>query len=188
MLGLKGEKAEEFQKANISVRTIREEESGRVRESLSLNTISFLNLIDEEWEEAPLHEYFEETRFLFVVFRKQGGEYLLSGARFWSMPQEHIDGPLRDCWQRTQDVVRAGVELAVVPFGDSDRVENNLPKKSDNPVAHVRPHTSKAWYRFGDGSTRGDSPQFGDELPDGREMTKQSFWLNNDYIHSIISS
>ena len=188
MLGLKGEKAEEFQKANISVRTIREEESGRVRESLSLNTISFLNLNDEEWEEAPLHEYFEETRFLFVVFRKQGGEYLLSGARFWSMPQEHIDGPLRDCWQRTQDVVRAGVELAVVPFGDSDRVENNLPKKSDNPVAHVRPHTSKAWYRFGDGSTRGDSPQFGDELPDGREMTKQSFWLNNDYIHSIISS
>ena len=102
------------------------------------------------------------------------------------MPQSDIEGPLRECWQRTKDVVMEGVELDVVSWGETERVMNNLSAKTDNPVAHVRPHTSKSWYRFADGTTRGESPSYGDVLPDGREMTKQSFWLNNDYVFKII--
>ena len=28
---------------------------------------------------------------------------------------------------------------------------------------------------------------YGDELPDGRVMTKQSFWLNSDYVRAVVS-
>lgn len=187
LLGVRGERAEEFEKANISVRTVRIDETGKVRESMSLNTIVFKELVDEEWENAPLRTYFDETRFLFVSFRAHGDDLVLDGARFWSMPQSDIEGPLRECWQRTKDVLKEGVELAVVSHDGRERVVNNLPKKKDNPVAHVRPHSSKAWYKFADGSVRGDSPSCGDVLPDGREMTRQSFWLNNDYVYGIVS-
>ena len=32
----------------------------------------------------------------------------------------------------------------------------------------------------------GEPDKYGDKLPDGRVMTKQSFWLNNDYVYKII--
>ena len=188
LLGVRGDKAEEFEKANISVRTVRIEETDTVKESLSLDSFKFKELIEEDWDNAPLHNYFEETRFLFVSFRKKNSHLYLAGARFWAMPQVDINGPLYQCWKRTRDVVRAGVEFSVVPWGGSERIENNLPKKTGNPVAHVRPHTAKSWYRFSDGTCRGENPAYGDELPDGREMTKQSFWLNSDYIYSIVST
>ena len=186
MLGLNTEHAEEFEKANISVRTVRIEQHDRVKESLSLDTFSFIDILDEDWDNAPLHEYFEETRFLFVAFQKEEDGLHLKGATFWNMPRADIDGPLRDCWQATKDVITAGVTITKIPWGDSYRFENNLPKKSDNPVAHVRPHTSKAAYRLENGLTIGNINRDADELPDGRAMTKQSFWLNNDYIYEIV--
>lgn len=186
LLGIRGDRAEEFEKANVSVRTVRVRKRGGIKESLSLNTITFMDLIKEHWEESWLREYFEETRFLFVSFKETDDGYVLADARFWSMPQSDIEGPLKECWQRTKDVVTEGVELTEIPWGNGTRIENNLPAKTENAVAHVRPHTSKAWYRFADGTTRGDSPSFGDVLPDGREMTKQSFWLNNDYVYAIV--
>ena len=44
----------------------------------------------------------------------------------------------------------------------------NFPNASENPVCHVRPHAQNA--------------QDTDELPDGRQYSKQCFWLNNHYI------
>lgn len=108
------------------------------------------------------------------------------GATFWSMPRKDIDGPLRSCWQATKDVISNGVSIVEVPRGERTRFENNLPSKTENPVAHVRPHTSKAAYRLEDGRIVGDIEHHADELPDGRAMTKQSFWLNNDYIYEIV--
>ena len=32
------------------------------------------------------------------------------------------------------------------------KVTNNLPGMADNPIVHVRPHTSKAAYKFADGT------------------------------------
>lgn len=187
LLDVRGEKAEEFEKASISVRTVRVNEDGGVTESLSLHGITFMDLMNETWEEASLRQYFEETRFLFVSFQKSKDTLTLSGARFWAMPKRDIEGSLRDCWQKTKDTVAEGVELNIIPRGQSTCVENNLPKKTENPIAHVRPHTSKSWYKFSDGSTRGDNPHCGDRLPDGREMTRQSFWLNSDYVCKIIT-
>ena len=60
--------------------------------------------------------------------------------------------------------IREGVVLEETAGG----VTNNLPKKSESTVAHVRPHG-----RDGDDRL---------PLPDGRMMTKQCFWLNNSYI------
>lgn len=192
LLDVRGGQAEEFRKANISVRTVRIEEGGGVKESLSLNTFDFLELLEENWDDAPLHDYFEETRFLFVSFQKErglpdGAAVRLVGARFWSMPRADIDGPLRECWERTRETIRLGVKLTVKMRSDGKPiVENDLPKMSENPVAHVRPHTSKSAYLLEDGTVINNPERDALPLPDGRRMTKQSFWLNGGYIYDVV--
>lgn len=189
LLGLRGERAEEFEKANVSVRTVRVEERGAIVESLSLDTFKFCDIANQEWDDSALKAYFEETRFLFVSFLKTSEGLRLEGARFWSMPMQDIEGPLRDCWERTKEVVSRGVELEITIRKDGEVViKNNLPKKTDKgSIAHVRPHTSKRAYKLENGFEIGDIERDGDELPDGRIMTQQSFWLNNTYVYGIVS-
>ncbi len=189
LLGVRSGRAEEFEKANISIRAVRLEENGTLKESLSLDTFRFKEIVGQDWESSRLRAYFEETRFLFIVFEKAGGDVRLAGARFWSMPVCEMDGPLRACWERTRDVIERGVKLRV-DIRDDGRVEvrNDLPKMGDaGSIAHVRPHASKSGYRFENGDVIGDPDRYGDELPDGRVMTKQSFWLNRGYVYEIIS-
>lgn len=189
LLGVNGDRAEEFEKANVSVRTVRIEERGTIVESLSLDTFRFRDLVDQDWDDSRLRAYFEETRFLFVSFAKSSEGVKLDGARFWSMSTKDIEGPLRDCWERTKDVIASGVELTVkIGRNGSSTISNNLPKKADaGSIAHVRPHTSKRGYRLEDGSEYGEPDKYGDELPDGRVMTKQSFWLNSEYVYAVVS-
>ena len=188
MLGISGDHAEEFDKGGVSVRTVRIEESGSVKESMSLTTFRFKDLVLEEWDDSPLRNYFEETSFFFVAFRKSSDDVVLAGTKFWSMPESDIEGGLRECWERTKRVINEGVELkAKVLSSGKVTYTNNLPAMADNPVAHVRPHASASAYRFSDGSEVGNVRRDADELPDGRAMTRQSFWLNSGYVYEIVS-
>lgn len=189
LLGVRGERAEEFEKANISVRAVRIEERGTIKESLSLDTFKFKELVEQEWEDAPLRDYFEETRFLFIPFQKQGDRLILATPRFWSMPMADIEGPLHECWKKTKETVLRGVTLELKIRSDGSTViTNDLPGITDGGgVAHVRPHTAKRGYRLKDGSEYGQPDKYGDELPDGQIMTQQSFWLNSEYVYEIVS-
>lgn len=182
MLGVKSERAEEFDKAGVQTKTIRIEESDTIAEDISFPTFKFKELIEESWEESQLHALFEETRFLFIVFKKVGDNYILKGARFWSMPVKDIEGPLHDCWQATIHCAKEAVELTP----KNGRIKSNLPGKSDNPVAHVRPHATAAAYKLEDGTVIGNISRDADELPDGRWMTKQCFWLNKGYVYEFV--
>ena len=179
MLGIKGNHAEEFEKANIVVKAIRLEENGKMRESMSFPPFRFCDLVQQEWEDSDIYEYFSETKFLFVVFKKRGTEYVLLGAKFWNMPVSDLDGDVREGWEKVKSIIKQGVKFTIKPNGT---VSNNLPGKADNRVIHIRPHAQKAAYSFGDGFVRGNVERDANPLPDGRWMTTQSFWINNDYI------
>ena len=158
-----------------------------IKESLSLSTFRFSDLLEESWDDAPLREYLESTRFFFVVFQETSRGYVLRGAKFWSMPLFDVEGPVLGCWSETRDIVKEGVRLTI-KVGSSGRftILNNLPGKKENPVTHVRSHSAQAAYLLENGTLIGNIERDGDELPDGRWMTKQSFWLNNDYVEKII--
>lgn len=188
MLGVRTERAAEFEKAGINVRTVRVEADGSVRESLSLDPFEFSDLAAEpDFESSALFGYFESTTFLFVAFDDVGGERVLRGATFWRMPASDVEGGLRRCWQEAHDTVVRGVRLeARAGAGGRVTVRNDLPKASDNPVAHVRPHASHAAYDLGDGTVIGNVARDASELPDGRWMTRQSFWLDRGYVAGIV--
>lgn len=188
MLGIKSNAAEEFVKAGINVRVCRVNKRGHIEQAMSFPPFEFKQLINEDWETSPFRARLETSRFFFVVFREDHeGAWRLDRCLFWAMPAKEIEGPAKACWDETRKAIREGVKLN--PYRDASgklKVTNNLPGMADNPIVHVRPHTSKAAYRFADGTEIGDIARNAYELPDGRWMTKQSFWFNKGYLEHIL--
>lgn len=166
MLGVTGHLSatEEFQKANIIPKTIRVNSNGSITESMSFPVFNFKKIISEEWEDCEFKTMLEQTKFLFVVFKYNASQELVfQNLKFWNIPEKDLE-EVRIVWEKTVNILKQGVEFRTV----GKRTFNNLPKASENRVSHVRPHARNADDTL--------------ELPDGRHMPKQCFWLNNTYI------
>lgn len=169
MLGIKGNKAEEFVKANIVVKVIRIGKNNKIKENMSFPAFQFNELIKENWEDSTFGNYLRDTRFFFVVYKEDdNGELHVRGGQFWNIPYEDLEIDVKNVWEETKRVISEGLIISEV----NGRRINNLPKQKDNRVSHVRPHAKNAEDTY--------------ELPDGRRYTKQCFWLNNSYIYSQI--
>lgn len=170
ILGIKGNHAEEFEKANIVVKTIRVSSDNKIKESMSFPTFKFKELLEEEWEESTFGSYLSETRFLFVVYKFDDNQVLrLKGCQFWNIPYKDLNEQVYSVWEKTRQVLREGLQVTE----KNGKKLNNFPKASQNPVCHVRPHARNANDTY--------------ELPDGRRYPKQCFWLNNSYILSQLN-
>ena len=84
ILGIRDEHADEFEKANIKVKTIRIEENNTMRESMSFPPFKFMDLVAEEYEDSTLHDYFDETRLFFFVWKKDRDVYRVKGCQLWN--------------------------------------------------------------------------------------------------------
>lgn len=188
ILGIKNnpEETEEFSKAGIQVKTIRLEEENVPEQHMSFPSFEFEELVSKQWHESDLFNQLEQTKFLFVVFKNINGQYILKGAKFWSMPVHVIESQAKLVWSSTKKIIKEGVKLERVPWGGNWRIENNLPKVSDKgSIMHVRPHTSQSSYVEGPYSShlpvkarwKNKPEHFSDDY-----MTKQCFWLNRDFI------
>ena len=167
ILGIKNNRAEEFEKANIVVKTIRIGNNNKIKESMSFPAFKFMELIKENWEDSTFGNYLRETRFLFVVYRYDECNILkLRGCQFWNMPYEDLENHVKAVWEKTKEVINNGIKVSIV----NGVRKNNLPKASEDSVCHVRPHAQNALDTY--------------ELPDGRRYPKQCFWLNNSYIYN----
>ena len=167
MLGIKGNHAEEFEKANIVIKTIRIQNNNKIKENMSFPTFKFKELIEEEWDDSTFGNYLRETKFLFVVYKfDANNELRLKGCQFWNIPYNDLEQEVRIVWEKTKQLLKDGLKIEV----RNGRNHNNLPKASENRVCHVRPHGKNANDTY--------------ELPDGRMFPKQCFWLNNSYILS----
>lgn len=169
MLNINGDKAEEFEKANIVVKTIRIGRNGKIKEHMSFPTFKFTELVNEEWEDSYMYELFSSTKFLFVVYQEdENGEYVFDHAQFWNMPYDDLEKEVKQVWNKTKFVLRNLPE----DIKEDNHYKSIFPRQSENKVCHVRPHArdSKDTYK----------------LPDGRDYPKQCFWLNNSYILNVV--
>ncbi|WP_326910129.1 Sau3AI family type II restriction endonuclease [Sedimentibacter sp. MB31-C6] len=170
ILGIKGNQAEEFVKANIVIKTIRLNSNNKIKESMSFPTFKFKELVKEDWEDSSFGNYLRETRFLFVVYKFDENQVLrLRGCQFWNVPYRDLNEEVYSVWKKTKQVIVDGLQI----INRNGRNYNNFPKASENPVCHVRPHAQNANDTY--------------ELPDGRQYPKQCFWLNSNYILSQLN-
>lgn len=167
ILGIKNNKAEEFIKAGIVVKTIRIQHKGSIKENMSFPAFKFKELVDETWEDSTFGNYLRETKFLFVVFKfDEDNNLYLQGCQFWNIPYKDLENDVRKVWEKTRKIIDEGMVIE----RKNGKYKNNLPKGSENWICHVRPH----------GQNSSDTY----ELPDGRMYPKQCFWLSNNYIYS----
>ncbi len=168
ILGVKSNKVEELEKANITLKTITLEHTGTLRESISFPAFDYKDLITQVWydeengEMSDFHAQLETKRFLFVVFQKikNDREVVLKKVKFWNFPMNDI-AEAEKVWNKTIDCINEGEY-------------ENLPKISESAIAHVRPHGKSATDTI--------------ETPQGTQEIKRSFWLNAKYIQKILEN
>ena len=178
LLGVDGKvsKTDEFIKANIVPKTIRLEEDGRLIESMSFSTFKYEQIYEENFDDSIQRDYFESTKFMFVIFKKKNDVYVLYDIKFWNMPISILDNEFKDVWLHTQSIVREG---AIVKEVKNGLYISNFINKSEHPMFHVRPHAKNREDTY--------ALPVVDKVTGLKSYTKHCFWINNDYVKQIIS-
>jgi len=179
ILGIKvHQKIEEFEKADIQIKTVRLDEDGRPEENISFPAFEYQKLVNSDWEDSDFKNILE-SKFFFVFYQYQKGELVLKKVRLWNMPQADIL-EAKEVWDKMVKITKSGTivkELKKTKKGKIIR-RTHFPKQTENRVSHVRPH-----------ATNSDDTYvlpFKDELTGVTVYTKHSFWLNRDYVKSEI--
>ena len=158
ILAREGQSIEEFEKAEIQLKTVSLSKTGGCREDMSFPAFKCKELVSQDWEDSDF-SYQVETKFLFVVFKADSnGEDRLEKVMYWNMPYEDRLEAKR-VWED------AKMRLAI----DA----RDLPKRKDSKVAHVRPHAT--------------NKKDVDLTPQGEWLVKRCFWLNGSYIAKVVS-
>ena len=187
ILGLTGdiEKTQEFQKANMNLRVIRVDKNRLPKEDSPFKTYNFVELAsNDEWEES--HPYLEicNKRFLFVVFKEVSPKlFVLDSIKFWGFPDRLLDEVQR-VWQETRMIIQEGVQLTI----NGNKVSTNFPQSKVNQVVFTKIHAQNTYYEIetevfiGKGKLSDT-----DLLPDGRHITKHSFWIPKNFLKEILN-
>ena len=172
------EEIEEFEKADIMVKTVRLKENALPKEDLSFSKFDYIQLAHEEWEESVIFNLLEH-KFFFVFFQYKKDKLILQKVQFWNMPYHDVL-EVKKVWSKTKEVIQKGAIVASIKENKNGKKirYTNFPNKSFNAVAHVRPHARNA---------ADTSPlPVQDILTKTNDYTKHCFWLNNKYVKNQI--
>ena len=158
-------RSEEFLKAGLTMKTIRVQANGIIKEAMSFENIDYIEVAEcDEWIESRLYELYS-SRFMFVIFREQNegeGDYVLDDVFFWTMPQQDLEWA-EVYWNHIKDNILAG-----------HISEEYWWKGADKKKFHVRPKAQKAVDYA--------------PTPDGKGAKKFCYWFNNDYVREIVDN
>ncbi len=175
ILGLElGQKIEEFEKADIQVKTIRLKENNLPKEDISFPTFEYNELIETDWEDSDFKNILE-SKFFFVFYQFEGENLILRKVKFWNMPYSDIL-EAKNVWEEMVKTVSNGEIVKEVT--DKGVRKTFFPKKTENRISHVRPHAKNAADTY-------ELP-FADKLTGLTEYTKHCFWLNASYVKDEI--
>lgn len=158
-------RSEEFLKAGLTMKTIRVQANGIIKEAMSFENIDYIEVAEcDEWIESRLYELYS-SRFMFVIFREQNegeGDYVLDDVFFWTMSQQDLEWA-EVYWNHIKDNILAG-----------HISEEYWWKGADKKKFHVRPKAQKAVDHA--------------PTPDGKGAKKFCYWFNNDYVREIVDN
>lgn len=212
------ENQKEFEETNTKVRSLTFYDDGSLWESFPLPTFRFESLVKTPFEESTLYQQLVEQRYAFFVFQNTTetpkvtkssqrklyrSDLIFKGFTLWNFPMEFVETTVKSAYKSVQTVLQEGIKLEPMLNKDGSpkmqkgthKISNNLLKESDNLYIHVRPHSKKAAYNYGNPNGNKlpaaavwtnkhllSNPQaFSDEW-----MTTQSFWVNKSLLESEV--
>lgn len=175
ILGIElGQKIEEFEKADIQVKTIRLKENDLPKEDISFPTFKYDELIETDWEDSDFKNILE-SKFFFVFYQFKGESLILKKVKFWNMkPSDILEA--KKVWKKMVKTISQG-EI-VKEITNKGIRKTFFPKKSENKVSHVRPHAKNSEDTY-------ELP-VSDKLTGLTKYTKHCFWLNASYVKDEI--
>lgn len=179
VLGIELDKEiEEFEKAEIIVKTVRLKENNLPKEDISFPNFKYEEIVNQEWEDSDFKDILEH-KFLFVFFQFENDKLVLKKVKFWNMPYLDLL-EVEKVWAKTKQIVSKGEivkEIKTNKKGKEIRF-TNFPSKKFSSISHVRPHATSALDTYG-------LPKK-DKVTKLDEYTKHCFWLNNTYVKNEI--
>jgi DNA mismatch repair protein MutH len=169
---------EEFEKAEIIVKTVRLKENNLPKEDISFPTFKYEEIVNEDWENSDFKDILEH-KFLFVFFQFENDKLVLRKVKFWNIPYLDLQ-EVEKVWTKTQQVVAKGEIVKGFKTDKNGKVsrETNFPNKVFSKISHVRPHAKDASDTYSLPKT--------DKLTKEKQYTKHCFWLNNSYVRDEI--
>ena len=169
--------SEEFKKAGLQMKTIRIEKNGLIKEAMSFENIDYHEVLEtEDWEDSRLYEIFT-GRFLFVIFRADGGSfkyfdskknqyveeksYSLESVYFWTMPTEDI-ALAEQYWNHIRQTIQ------------DNHIDPKYFNSPQNERFHVRP--------------KGKNSSDLVDNPHGGKVKKYCYWFNKEYVREIVNN
>lgn len=179
ILGIELDKEiEEFEKAEIIVKTVRLKENDLPKEDISFPNFKYEEIVNQDWEDSDFKDVLEH-KFLFVFFQFENKKLILRKVKFWNMPYLDLI-EVEKVWTKTKQIVAKGEivkEIKTNKKGKKIRF-TNFPSKKFSSISHVRPHATNALDTY-------DLPKK-DKVTNQNEYTKHCFWLNNTYVKNEI--
>lgn len=169
---------EEFEKAEIIVKTVRLKENDLPKEDISFPNFKYQEIVNQEWEDSDFKDILEH-KFLFVFFQFENEKLILRKVKFWNMPYLDLI-EVEKVWTKTKQIVAKGEivkEIKTNKNGKEIRF-TNFPSKKFSSISHVRPHATNALDAY-------ELPRK-DKITKQNEYTKHCFWLNNTYVKNEI--
>lgn len=173
---------EEIEKSEMKIKTVRIEEKNSIEQHLSLPTIDFYEIYNNYWENSELKKEIDR-KFIFVFFKKNNDDYHLEKVVIHQFKIDDIN-EIRKVWLKTKKTLIHGNIFKKYAFSKNgnlilnkrgEKIKlNNFPKSSESNICHVRP----------DGKDSYDCKPIPieDKILRINEYSKQSFWINKEYI------
>ena len=87
-------------------------------------------------------------------------------------------------WKETRTIIRDGIQLTITNKG----VSTNFPQSQKNPYIFTKIHATNTYYEIEKGQFIGKGKLSDtDVLPDGRRITKHSFWMPKKFIQEVLT-
>ena len=164
---------EEFEKADIIVKSIRLKENDFPKENISFPNFKFEEIIKENWETSEFKNILEH-KFLFVFYKYVDNSLVLRKVKFWNMPYRDIL-QVEKVWTKAKNIIERGEIVNRIVGGIR---YTNFPNKKFSNIAHVRPHATNSDDTY--------PLPIADKVTFAHDYTKHCFWLNNNYIRDEI--
>ena len=205
MIGAKSNQDPYLKKTNTVVKSVRINELGITMEDNPFPTFA-LSDVESKWEDSQMFSYLSERRFLLQVFVADGNDYVYTGHTVLKFTPEQLDVLVKGIWEEFQKRVAEGLCFFLdVDKSGRPKVRNSIQGKVDGQIGliklhvwdivydldvnHISAKTPRAQKFIEDHTVNGrfqlkieNKDKYGDVLPNGDVIPKQSFWLKKEYI------
>jgi DNA mismatch repair protein MutH len=167
-------KIEEFEKADIQVKTVRLKENDLPDQHISFPIFKYQEIISTSWESSSFKNILEQ-KFFFVFYQFENNKLTLKKVKFWNMSNADIE-ETKVVWDKTVETIEKG---EIVKEIKNNRRFTYFPNSSEHRISHVRPHATDTLKNVNTLPKK-------DKLTKVEEYTNHSFWFNAKYVKNEI--